>query len=126
MALIMIDSDVFDITKRIKDVDKDYYIVFNTKYKKFEVHNSSQNMNSYCLTCPYESLDKRLLDYTLKTRIVNIDKILKEIDENNLKIEKEVESKREDKSKIMLKEIYKYANMGSKEFDGNAYKNKWI
>ena len=127
MAYIKINQDVFNISDRIKEIDSDYFIVYNTKLKKYEVHNSSQNMNSYCLTCPYNSLDKRLLDYTQKTRIVNFDKIIKEIDENNLKIEKEVEDERVDRSKIMLNEIYKYANVGSKEFDAkNAYKNKWI
>ena len=84
-------------------------------------------MNSYCLTCPYKTLDKRLLDYTQKTRIANFKKIVSEIEENNLKIEKEVENERIDRSSILLKEIYKYANMGSKEFDNkSAYKNKWI
>jgi len=127
MALIKIEHDVFNIVNRIKDIDNDYYIVFNTRSKKFEVHNSSQVMNSYCLTCPYDSLDQRLLKYAQKTRIVNIDKILEEIDETNTKIEKEIDDERVDKSKIMLKEIYKYADMGSKEFDDkNAYKNKWI
>ena len=127
MALIKIEQDVFNIVNRIKDIDNGYYIVFNTKSKKFEVHNSSQVMSSYCLTCPYDSLDQRLLEYAQKTRIVNIDKILEEIDETNIKIEKEIDDERVDKSKIMLKEIYKYADMGSKEFDDkNAYKNKWI
>ena len=126
MKLIKIDSDVFDISKRIKEIDKDYYIVYNLKTNKFEVHNSSQNLNSYALTCPYEKLDKRLLDYTMKTRICNSDKLLDEIDNHNRKIEKEIEEKRKDESGIIFKEIYKYANL-SKNFDENkAYKNKWL
>lgn len=127
MNLIRIDSDVFDISKRIKEIDKDYYIVYNLRNGKYEVHNSSQNLNSYSLTCPYNTLDKRLLDYTLKTSIRNSEKIFYEIDNHNKKIEKDIDEKRKDESGIVLKEIYKYANFGSKDFDeNNAYKNKWL
>lgn len=127
MAYIKINQDVFNISDRIKEIDSDYFIVYNTKLKKYEVHNSSQNMNSYCLTCPYESLDCRLLEKTMQTRIINFDKIINEIEQNNKKIEQDEKNEMKDKSSIMLKEIYKYASMGSKEFDEKgAYKNNWL
>ena len=40
--------DVYNISKRIKEIDKDYYIVYDTSKNKFEVHNSSQIGGSYC------------------------------------------------------------------------------
>jgi len=81
--LIELTHDVYEISKRIKKIDKDYYVVYNTSTRKFEVHNSSQIGTTYCLTLPYSNLDERTLNYVAKTRSVNIEKILEEIETEN-------------------------------------------
>ena len=86
--LIEIRDDCFFIDKRLKDIDKSYQIFFNLERKVFEVHSSEQEKNSYCFTVPYAELDERTLDYALKTRSENRDKIIAEIDQNNQKVEK--------------------------------------
>ena len=43
---IKIESDVFNIINRIKEIDDGYFIMYNTNSKKFEVHNE-KNLNSY-------------------------------------------------------------------------------
>lgn len=80
---IKLCSDVYNIAKRIKKIDKDYYIVYNTSTHKFEVHNSSQLGGTYCLTIPYQFLDERTLKYVQKTSSVNLDYVLNEIESNN-------------------------------------------
>ena len=75
--------DVFDISKRIKYIDMNYYIVFNTSKQKFEVHNSNQIGSSYCLTLPFSELDERVLDYVRKTQSINIDEILQNLENDN-------------------------------------------
>ena len=35
---IKIESDIFEISKRVKDIDENYYIVFDTKKNKYELH----------------------------------------------------------------------------------------
>ena len=83
---IKISNDVYNIAKRIKEIDKFYYIVFNTSNNKFEVHNSNQNGGSFCLTLPYTFLDERTLNLVNQTRVENIERILNEIEnENKLK-----------------------------------------
>lgn len=54
---IKVEDDVFDIIKRIKEIDKDYFVVFNKEKSKFELHHSTQPLTTYCLTFPYECLD---------------------------------------------------------------------
>ena len=83
---IKLTYDVFNISKRIKEIDKDYYIVYNTSKAKFEIHNSSQIGGSYCLTLPYNSLDERTLKYVRKTSVANIDYVLNKIENDNNKI----------------------------------------
>ncbi len=78
-----IDSDCLDIIKRIQDIDKDYFIVFDLDKKKYELHHRGQGQNSYCLTFPHPQLDERAYVLTLKTRVQNSDALFKEIDEEN-------------------------------------------
>ena len=76
-------SDVYNIAKRVKEIDKYYYIVLNTSTNKFEVHNSVQIGSTYCLTVPYTELDERTLTYIHKTKSSNIDEILSKIENEN-------------------------------------------
>ena len=83
MKNIHIENDVYNLTNRIKNIDRDYYVVYNTSKSKFEIHNYSQIGSSYCLTLPYSQLDERALKYVRKTRSANIDMILDEIENDN-------------------------------------------
>ena len=80
---IQINFDVYNISKRIKDIDRDYYVVYDTSKQKFEVHNSKQIGSSYCLTLPYCELDERSLSYVLKTQSSNVEEILEKIENDN-------------------------------------------
>ena len=75
--------DVYNISKRIKNIEKGYYVVYNTLKQKFEVHSSSQLGSSYCLTLPYDKLDERALKYVRSTMSTNIDEILNKIENDN-------------------------------------------
>ena len=77
-----ITSDAFYISKRVKDIDKSYYILLNTSSGKFELHSSEQN-NSYCLTLPFSSLDERTLNYIRATRVENMEEFLAKLDLKN-------------------------------------------
>lgn len=75
--------DVYNISKRIKNIEKGYYVVYDTLKQKFEVHSSSQMGSSYCLTLPYDKLDERTLKYVRSTMSTNIDEILNKIENDN-------------------------------------------
>ena len=84
--LYEISNDVFFISDRIKEIDENYKIYFNSKKNKFEIHNIGQFGGSYCLTVPFQYLDFRTIDLVKKTLSINGEKLLKEIDLNNKKI----------------------------------------
>ena len=90
---IKLTHDVYNISKRIKQIDLGYYVVYNTELCKFEIHNSNQIGSTYCLTLPYTELDERTLNYVAKTRSINVEKILEEI-ENNNKIQENQEKRK--------------------------------
>ena len=84
---IRIEHDVYDIAKRVKDIDIGYYVVYNTSRQKFEIHNSNQMGSSFCLTVPYDQLDERALKLVRKTQSANIDEILEQIENDNKNLE---------------------------------------
>ena len=90
---IQIKHDVYNIAKRIKNIEKNYFIVYNTSKKSFEVHNSRQIGTTYCLTLPYKELDERALKYVNYTKSENIEKILNKIDNENKMLESAEKSK---------------------------------
>ncbi|MFQ6752143.1 MAG: hypothetical protein ACLRFL_01070 [Clostridia bacterium] len=89
---INISHDVYNISNRVKCIDRDYYVVYDTIKMKYEVHNSSQIGSSYCLTLPYDALDVRALDYINMTRVSNIDDILFRLDRDNVALDSEAKS----------------------------------
>lgn len=86
---VKIESDVFEINKRIKQIDESYFIVYNTKRDVFELHSSNQLFSSYCLTLPGKCLDERVLVLANKTRRQNQKELIKEMELQNEKVEKE-------------------------------------
>ena len=91
--LIEIKSDTMFVSKRLKEIDPSYYLVFNTIKGKYEVHSNNQVGCSYCLTCPHDALDSRLIELTKKTRRNNLKELLRQIDIENEKIQKQNQKK---------------------------------
>ena len=85
--LIEVENDCFDICKRLKVVDGSYKVFFNIKKLCYEVHSFLQTQSSFCFTVPYSELDERTIDYAVKTRSENRDRIIEEIEENNRRVE---------------------------------------
>lgn len=86
---LQIKSDVFDIVDRLKEIDKDYFVVFSLAKSKFELHHATQPMTTYCLTFPFDCLDERCVDLTLKTRRQNKEELIGEMERENEKLTKE-------------------------------------
>ncbi len=81
-------SDCQDIIKRLKEIDKDYFVVYNLNRKTFELHNRAQEEGTFCLTLPFDTLDERTIDLTLRTQSFKRDELIKELDAENERLEK--------------------------------------
>lgn len=107
MAKIKITSDVFNISKRIKKIDTGYFILYDNKKDKYEIHNSKQPFCSYCLTVPYNSLDNRTLLFVCKTLFTKKEELFKEMEQFNDNLEKHNNKKLIDDTNYLLKKIVK-------------------
>ena len=83
-----IKSDALGIIKRLKAWNKQYSVFYNFKKNKFELYLTETNLKPkrYCLTFPFNALDERIIEYTLKSEIQNRDAVLKEIETHNAKL----------------------------------------
>ena len=86
MIYKVIKDDLFDIVKRIKQIDPKYFVLYNLTRHKYEIHYS-RSKNTYELTVPYDNLDARTIDFVLKTRMQNQKKLLEEIENSNKKLQ---------------------------------------
>ncbi|PKK95972.1 MAG: hypothetical protein CVV59_00865 [Tenericutes bacterium HGW-Tenericutes-4] len=129
MNEIEIICDTFDIAKRLKQIDKNYVLVWNKAKQRYEVRYKTQNLLRLELVLPYSELDVRTINYINKTRVENHKALLKEMEENNLKLEKKAQENMLDEAQIKLKEISKY--LSSKGEHSNyehdkSYQTKWV
>lgn len=87
-ALRILDGDLFGICRRLKAIDSSYFVAFNVKLKRFEVHSNGQRGSSLALVVPYTELDERTVRLCLKTRCERIERIMAEMRVENEKLEK--------------------------------------
>ncbi|MGI6701015.1 MAG: hypothetical protein ACOX3U_00885 [Christensenellales bacterium] len=92
-TLVAVKSDALDIVRRIREIDKGYFTVYNLTKSRYEVHHVNNPGNTLAVVIPYKKLDKRAVDYVLKTRIERIKQIETEIELNNRRIELDYQKK---------------------------------
>ena len=102
-------NDVFDIKKRLIEVDPRYRLFYNTKTNKYEVYVlMSEDKLELAFVCPYNYPDARLVKYARMTRVERSSEIFDEIEEHNKKIEEEENSKALSKPKSKLESVLNY------------------
>lgn len=95
MEKVIINNDVLNISKQIKQIDRNYILVYNKQNCKFEVYY--KNLNNLQIILPFNALDNRSVEFVAKTKVENSKEILKEIEEFNKKLEQEKISTIKDK-----------------------------
>lgn len=124
---ILIESDVFGISKKVKEIDKDYFIVFNPKVQKFELHHATQYDCSYCSTLPFDELDERTLTHIRKHSSTRAKAIMAEMKENNERLERSKRNSFNDEVAWKAREIYTHCirHGVDGDFDDGAFSTKW-
>ncbi len=81
-----LDTNVYFIPERLREMDEGYFVVRNHQTKTFEIHHAKQPHSTYCLTVPYSELDARTLELVKKTSISRMEHLLREMDSANEKL----------------------------------------
>lgn len=91
--LTPIKEDLFDVAKRLRQIDVNYRLYFNKLLGRFEVHNHAQRGNSLAVVVPYDKLDARTITLVRKTRVENAERLLAEMEKANAKAENDAVSR---------------------------------
>lgn len=62
-------QSVYGIPERLKEYDPNFFLVFNTRTQKYEIHSLENPFSTFCLTLPYDQLDVRSLRHLWKNDI---------------------------------------------------------
>lgn len=89
MTLISVTNDLYDIACRLKTVDDDYRLFYNTGKRRYEVYSKSRETLQFVV--PFDELDARTVDYALKTRVQNADSIFAEVERHNKDVQRRLE-----------------------------------
>lgn len=124
---IKIDTNVYMIPERLKEIDNGYFVMRDLDNMRFEVHNSNNLSDTFCFVVPFDELDDRTIEHCKKTSIANLDRIIKEMDDYNTKLEMTVNNKAFEEANDKAKEIVKYVK-DKEDIDWveNAFSNKMI
>ena len=86
---VVIKQDLYDIAKRLKEIDRNYFAVYNFRLHRYEVHHSGQK-HTFCLAVPYEVLDERTLRLVRQTRSERAREFAVEMERENVKKERQI------------------------------------
>lgn len=121
---IEIDDDIFDVSKRLKEIDEGYFVLFDIDRNMFEIHYRYQP-NTYCLSVNCGNFDGGVLDLVRSTNIANIDKIIENIDKNNHDNVTNISNANKNYIDYHVREIYDFANNSSKTIGSNLFESIW-
>lgn len=107
-------STAANIPERLREIEKEYFVLYNKRTGHFEVHNTLNIGNTYCLTVPYKELDWRTVDLVKMTRSERAEKYIFEMDKRNDKLEKDAEARAIDFAGELAKDIWNYARQDHK------------
>ena len=84
-----VTADLYDIARRLREIDPDYRVWYSYRKHKYEIHNVGQRGDTYALTVPYGELDERTLRLVRRTRAENAAEFIREIERKNAALRKE-------------------------------------
>lgn len=111
----LIENDVFDIAQRMKEIDSEYFILYDLQKRRYEVHSKRQRGDTLAFVVPYPSLDKRTLDFARETSIARREDLLQQIDRENKRREEDVSRRILDKAKEKTKNLARYLFSGKED-----------
>ena len=106
-------SNVYDIPVRLKEVNRDFFVMFNTRNQRFEIHCASQPFDTYSCTLPFDELDSRAIEYVREFSRERTQNIVREIEEYNAALDAREQAALIDKANYKCREAFNYLKNNS-------------
>lgn len=111
---IPVTSNVYDIPARLKELNRDFFIMYNGINGKFEVHNSSLGFDTLECVLPFDELDARTISYVRERMNLEAEKLAREIEEYNERLVQKNKEEVVDKANYKMREAFNYLKNNSK------------
>lgn len=111
---IPVISHAMDIPVRLKEVNRDFFCMFNIRTQKYEIHCASQPESTLSCVLPFDELDYRAIQYVREFSRERMQNIAKEIEEYNEHLDRKRESELLDKAGYKTREAFNYLRNNSK------------
>ncbi len=98
-----IKDDMFKIVQRVKSIDKDYFVMYDTNKKVYELHHKKEKP-TFLITL-FDRLDKRSIEKVYKSLSKNSFDIFRAIDKTNDNLDKYAHKLVLDKAKNNLDNV---------------------
>ena len=79
-----IKEDLFDIARRLREIDDRYILYRNLRLNRFEIHANG----ALQIVVPFEKLDARTVELARSTRLEYADKLVRKMDEENDRLQR--------------------------------------
>ncbi len=107
-------SNVYDIPVRLKEVNRDFFVMFNTRKQNYEIHCASQPFDTHACTLPFDELDARALRYVREFSRERTEHLAEEIDRYNEALDRKEQAAVLDKAAYKTREAFNYLKNNSK------------
>lgn len=109
-----VTSHTLDIPVRLKEVNRDFFVMFNTKLQKYEIHCASQPESTLACVLPFDALDNRAVQYARQYSRERTENLAREIEEYNERLEKKQQADMLDEAGYKCREAFNYLRNNSK------------
>lgn len=120
---IKVNHDLYDISGRLREIDKRYYLVWNTTSSRYEIHYEGQK-NTFLISLPYARLDKRAIDCLYKSSIHKID--LADIDRQNDTLDQKNSQDMKYENNYRLREMLSFGDRVGHDISFDSHPTHWI
>lgn len=107
-------SHTMDIPVRLKELNGAFFVMFNVRTQKYEVHCADQPFDTLACVLPFGQLDARTIQYVREHSSKRLETIAREIEEHNEKLVRRAEAEMLDKANYKMKETFNYLKNNSK------------
>lgn len=107
-------NNVYDIPARLKEVSRDFFVMFNTGTQKFEIHSAGQLGDTLACVLPFEELDARAVRYVREYSRERTAQIAREIEEYNERLDAREKAALIDKASYKTREAFNYLKNNTK------------
>lgn len=111
---IPVVSHVMDIPVRLKELNRAFFVMFNTKSQKYEIHCADQPFETLACVLPFDELDARAIAYVRENSAARLETIVREIEEHNERLVAKAEADMMDKANYKMRETFNYLKNNSK------------